>query len=298
MFGLHVGLMALSPQNGGGYSRRSALYHAGSAFVGAPVASSAIMGGAVPAGAAAPPVASSSLVLPPIGIGAWAWGDSLFWGYDQKNDGELKELFEYYAAMPNAFFDTAEIYGFGRSETLLGEFERSSGRKVAIASKFAALPWKTKREDVVKACQASLKRMGRDSMELYQIHVRRHLVLLEHNMRLTHHTARPATPPSAVTPLNACTVSKCVGEFRVLGWLGRLLRAGAGQGSRCVQLWKRRRESRVRVARRPRHPSLVQPDPVFFALPLRQHQRAQADVRRPRRQDIGILASRARSALR
>ena len=51
----------------------------------------------------------SPLVLPSIGIGAWAWGESLFWGYDPKNDFELKELFEYYAAMPNPFFDTAEL---------------------------------------------------------------------------------------------------------------------------------------------------------------------------------------------
>ena len=124
---------------------------------------------AVTAVAAAKP---SPLILPAIGIGAWSWGDSLFWKYDPKNDFELQELFEYYAATPDAFFDTAEIYGFGRSEKLLGDFERASGKRVKIASKFAALPWKTKREDVVKACEASLKRLGRDSMELYQIHVR------------------------------------------------------------------------------------------------------------------------------
>ena len=124
----------------------------------------------VQAVSAAAPAQAPALVLPPIGIGAWAWGDSLFWGYDKKNDDQLQELFDYYAATPNALFDTAELYGLGRSETLLGEFERASGNHVSIASKFAALPWKTKREDVVKACKASLKRMGRDSMELYQIH--------------------------------------------------------------------------------------------------------------------------------
>ena len=105
-----------------------------------------------------------------MGIGAWAWGDSLFWKYDPKNDNELQELFDYYASTEDAFLDTAELYGLGRSEKLIGDFERASGKRVKVASKFAALPWKTKREDVVKACEASLKRMGRDSMELYQIH--------------------------------------------------------------------------------------------------------------------------------
>jgi len=41
---------------------------------------------------------------------------------------------------------------------------------VVIASKFAALPWRTKREDVVKACQASVKRLGGKPIDLYQIH--------------------------------------------------------------------------------------------------------------------------------
>jgi len=140
-------------------TRRAALQTAGTGLLLPPSVSTAA-GGAT----------ASPLVLPAIGIGAWSWGDSLFWGYDSKNDGELKELFDYYAAMPDPFFDTAEIYGFGRSEQLLGEFERASGKKVKLASKFAALPWKTTRGDVVKACEASLKRMGRDSMELYQIH--------------------------------------------------------------------------------------------------------------------------------
>jgi len=119
---------------------------------------------------AASPAAESALVLPPIGVGAWAWGDSLFWGYDPKNDGELRELFDYASSTPSALFDTAEIYGFGRSEKLVGAFERDSGKQVSIATKFAALPWRTSRRDVVTACEASLKRLGRDSIELYQIH--------------------------------------------------------------------------------------------------------------------------------
>ena len=147
---------------------------------------------AAPAAAAA---AAPPLVLPAMGIGAWAWGDSLFWKYDAKFDFELEELFEYYASQPDAFLDTAELYGLGRSEMLIGDFERRSGKRVKVASKFAALPWKTRRErchrgalvgdnllrasprmlptrreDVVQACEASLRRMGRSSMELYQIH--------------------------------------------------------------------------------------------------------------------------------
>lgn len=111
--------------------------------------------------------------LPPIGLGAWAWGDSLFWGYDKKNDDKLKEVFDFAiqnSKSPKTLLDTAEVYGIGRSESLIGEFSKGYPEdKVQVATKFAALPFRTKPEDVVKACEASLKRLGRP-IDLYQIH--------------------------------------------------------------------------------------------------------------------------------
>lgn len=83
-----------------------------------------------------------------------------------QNDNELKEVFGYALDKNLAFFDTAELYGLGRSEELCGKFRdelcktKEEREKVLIASKFAALPWRTKSEDVVKACKASVKRLG------------------------------------------------------------------------------------------------------------------------------------------
>ena len=115
-----------------------------------------------------------SLDLPPIGLGAWAWGDSLFWGYDKKNDGDLADVFDYAVGRDLAFFDTAELYGIGRSEKLLGEFRKKYPKeqadKVQIASKFAALPFRTKAQDVVNACRKSVERLGGEPIDLYQIH--------------------------------------------------------------------------------------------------------------------------------
>jgi pyridoxine 4-dehydrogenase len=107
-----------------------------------------------------------------VGLGAWAWGDSLFWGYNQKNDDDLKQVFDY--AIQNSkspvLFDTAELYGIGRSEELIGKFSKEYDEsKIKVATKFAALPFRTKASDVVKACEASLKRLGRP-IDLYQIH--------------------------------------------------------------------------------------------------------------------------------
>jgi len=111
--------------------------------------------------------------LPPIGLGAWAWGDSLFWGYDKKNDDDLREVFDYALTQvePPVLFDTAEVYGFGRSETLIGEFAKPYPvDRIQVATKFAALPYRTRAEDVVKACKASLQRLQRPYIDLYQVH--------------------------------------------------------------------------------------------------------------------------------
>jgi pyridoxine 4-dehydrogenase len=122
-----------------------------------------------------------------MGLGAWAWGDSIFWGYNPKEDDDLHQVFDYALSKNLAFFDTAELYGLGRSETLIGNFREEAGdngNKVQVATKFAALPFRTKSEDVVKACKNSLKRLnpkGGDNIsskmnrpirpiDLYQIH--------------------------------------------------------------------------------------------------------------------------------
>lgn len=111
-----------------------------------------------------------ALKLPNFGVGAWAWGDRLFWGYDEKQDFALRDAFDVGVKNGIKLFDTAEIYGPGRSEELLGRFIRETGADVQVATKFAALPWKLSRSDVVSACKGSLDRLGMKQLDLYQIH--------------------------------------------------------------------------------------------------------------------------------
>jgi pyridoxine 4-dehydrogenase len=125
------------------------------------------------------------LSLPPIGLGCWAWGDSIFWGYNPSQDKDLNEVFDYVVAQASGskaasssssvLLDTAELYGLGRSEQLIGDFSKDLSpevqEKVIIATKFAPYPFRTKPENVVKACEASLKRLGGNRpIDLYQIH--------------------------------------------------------------------------------------------------------------------------------
>jgi pyridoxine 4-dehydrogenase len=157
---------------GEGESRREFFQKAAAVPAVVACVASAVAG--LPKAAAADVVtASSGIEFPPMGLGAWAWGDSLFWGYNPKNDEELRKVFDY--AVDNSkskttLFDTAEIYGFGRSEKLIGDFSKKYDQdKIQVATKFAALPFRSKAQDVVKAAQASSDRLGRP-IDLYQIH--------------------------------------------------------------------------------------------------------------------------------
>ena len=120
-----------------------------------------------------------------IGIGTWARGDRLVWGYGRGyTDSDLRTAFEISVNRGIQLFDTAELYGFGRSERLLGEFIRAAGARdrVAIATKFAPYPWRLRRNSVVRALLGSLKRLGMEQVELYQIHAPSPLMSLEEMM--------------------------------------------------------------------------------------------------------------------
>jgi aryl-alcohol dehydrogenase-like predicted oxidoreductase len=106
-----------------------------------------------------------------IGIGTWSWGDSLFWSYGKDyGQADLQAAFE--AALDSGidFFDTAEIYGFGQSERLLGQFMQQSGRSACIATKYFPLPWRWGEQAVAKALRQSLDRLGLETVTLYQVH--------------------------------------------------------------------------------------------------------------------------------
>jgi aryl-alcohol dehydrogenase-like predicted oxidoreductase len=62
------------------------------------------------------------------------------------------------------------VYGQGRSEQFLGEFVRSSEEQVIIATKFMPFPWRLSRKSLIRALQGSLKRLGVQQVDLYQIH--------------------------------------------------------------------------------------------------------------------------------
>ncbi len=114
---------------------------------------------------------STDISISPIGIGTWAWGDRIVWGYGGKySDSDLQNVFDTTLAAGINFFDTAEVYGFGRSEKLLGQFIREVKHPVITATKFMPYPWRVNRTSLIKALRRSLKRLGMEKVDLYQIH--------------------------------------------------------------------------------------------------------------------------------
>ncbi|MFQ5857785.1 MAG: aldo/keto reductase [Anaerolineae bacterium] len=117
------------------------------------------------------PLGSSDLRISRLGIGTWAWGDRLFWGFGRGyGEADVEAAFQASLTASINFFDTAEIYGRGRSEQLLGQFVHAAGQPVVVATKFFPYPWRLRRGDLLRALRGSLKRLGMDRVDLYQIH--------------------------------------------------------------------------------------------------------------------------------
>ena len=106
-----------------------------------------------------------------MGLGAWQWGDRVVWGYGQTHtDKEIRESFDASLDLGVRFIDTAEIYGSGYSERLLGKFLKEIDQPVLVATKFFPWPWRLTKGFLPRALKGSLERLGLESVDLYQIH--------------------------------------------------------------------------------------------------------------------------------
>ena len=114
---------------------------------------------------------------PTIGVGTWAWGNQLLWGYDPRQDQQLQATFERAVARGLTFFDTADSYGTGRfngrSEALLGQFcgalTPQQRQGVCLATKLAPFPWRLGRQGLHRAFAASRQRLG-GQIDRVQLH--------------------------------------------------------------------------------------------------------------------------------
>ncbi len=120
----------------------------------------------------------SDVSIPPLGVGTWAWGDRSTWGmggYDTDlTRDSIREAWDASIDAGVTFFDTAEVYGHGESERIIGGLlaaDPGRAEVAVVATKFMPSPWKIEvRGALLKSLRASLERLGRPAADLYQIH--------------------------------------------------------------------------------------------------------------------------------
>jgi aryl-alcohol dehydrogenase-like predicted oxidoreductase len=95
----------------------------------------------------------------------------MYWGFGKEfTERDVWEAFEESIRAGLTFFDTAEVYGVGRSERFLGEFIRRTHAPAVVATKFMPFPTRLTGASLAKALERSLKRLGLSAVDLYQIH--------------------------------------------------------------------------------------------------------------------------------
>jgi len=119
------------------------------------------------------PLGKTDLRVTPLGLGIWQWGDTTTWEYGKGyGEADLRQIYEATLAAGINFIDTAEMYGQGRSERVVGQFMAATNTRdqVVLATKFAPLPWRLTSGRLLHALRASLNRLGLSQVDLYQIH--------------------------------------------------------------------------------------------------------------------------------
>src|SRR5437879_1586286 len=116
-----------------------------------------------------------------VGFGAWAIGGTMWGG---KRDADARAALECALAEGVNFIDTALVYGDGHSERLIGKFlQAHKSSEIYVATKVPpkSMRWPAGRDAkladvfppawIAKSCEASLKNLGVDHIDLLQLHV-------------------------------------------------------------------------------------------------------------------------------
>ncbi len=123
---------------------------------------------------------NSDLKVSVIGLGAAQFASKV-WGYGTRfNDDHVLQIISKGLDCGINFIDTAEAYGDGLSETLIGKAIKERRDDVVIATKVS--PWNLRYRSVLKAATRSLSRLEVDSIDLYQIHFPNPLVPLKETL--------------------------------------------------------------------------------------------------------------------
>jgi aryl-alcohol dehydrogenase-like predicted oxidoreductase len=121
---------------------------------------------------------NSDLMITPIGFGAWAVGGPWQFGWGEQSDGDSIAAIHRALELGINWIDTAAVYGLGHSEEVVAKALRDwNGQRPYVFTKCGMI-WSETREvgyslraeSIRRECEASLRRLGVDVIDLYQIH--------------------------------------------------------------------------------------------------------------------------------
>ena len=124
------------------------------------------------------PLGATGLEITRVGFGAWAIGGGGWeFGWGPQADDESIAAIHRALDLGVNWIDTAAAYGFGRSEQIVGRALRGLSKRPLVFTKSSLLDDGTrhvrhslKRDSILREAEASLRRLGLDAIDLYQIH--------------------------------------------------------------------------------------------------------------------------------
>ena len=120
----------------------------------------------------------TDMQITPIGFGSWAiGGDKWQYGWGKQDDGDAVAAIQRAIELGINWIDTAAVYGLGHSEELVARAVAGVKERPFIFTK-CSLVWDAHRQmgnslkadSIRRECEASLKRLNVDAIDLYQIH--------------------------------------------------------------------------------------------------------------------------------
>ncbi len=116
-----------------------------------------------------------NLKVPAVALGTWAWGDSGETGNgyfgSSLTRADLEEVADNAQAAGFSLWDTAVVYGMGRSETVLGQvLKRLTRSEYQLSTKFTPQAAGTGKDPMADMLDQSLARLGTEYIDLYWVH--------------------------------------------------------------------------------------------------------------------------------
>ncbi len=152
----------------------------------------------------------SNLFVSDLGMGCWAYGGGKYWG--NQNQKDVDDMVQVALDQGINYFDTAEVYNDGQSEISLGLALKGRRREAIIGTKVSTS--NTEPATLVKHCEASLKRLGTDYIDIYMLHWPINKKSIEH---FTNDSNLIESPPSVEKAFEALMKLQKEGKILEIG---------------------------------------------------------------------------------